>query len=60
MGVDCMRSVCVCVCVNAALRSVFVGGRENARGMDACRFECPKYVHWRRGIQTFLLGLTPQ
>jgi len=37
MGVDCMRSVYV----NAALRSVFIGGRENAGGMDACQFECP-------------------
>jgi len=58
MGVDCLRSVCVCM--NAALCSVFVGGRENAGGMDACRFECPEYIRWSRGVQTFLLGLTPQ
>jgi len=30
-----------CVYVYAALCSVFVGERENAGGMDACRFECP-------------------
>jgi len=29
-----------CVYVYATLHSVFVGGRENARGIDACRFEC--------------------
>ena len=31
MGVDCMRSVCV----NAVLYSIFIGGRENAGGMNA-------------------------
>ena len=37
MGVDYMRSVYV----NAALRSVFVGGRENARGIDAVNSNVP-------------------
>ena len=32
IGVDCMRIVYV----YAALYSVFVGGRENTRGMNAC------------------------
>ena len=57
MEVDCLCSVCVYI--NATLYSVFVGGRENARGIDICRFECPEFIRWSYSVQTFLLGLTP-
>jgi len=35
-----MRSVCV----NATLYSIFIKGRENAGGMNACQFECPECI----------------
>jgi len=37
MGVDYMRSVCV----NATLYNIFVGGRENAGGIDAVDLNVP-------------------
>jgi len=45
-----MRSMCV----NTVLYSVFIKGRENARGMDACRFEYPN-IYVRDVVAMFKL-----
>jgi len=52
-----MRSVCV----NAALYNIFIGGRENAGGMDTVDLNVPNmYVRDIVAIfKFFLLGLTP-
>jgi len=50
-----MRSVCV----NAVLYSIFIGGRENARGMDAVDLNVPNMYVGDVVFKLFCWGSSP-